>query len=233
VDIHIRHDFDVELVNLCGDDQGICRAARVSTLGTGAFDTEESAGLIRFLMSNRHGSPFEHGFLTFRISAPIFVWREYMRHRIGFSYNEESGRYKELDGVFYIPGPDRNLVQTGKPGAYEFTPGSDIQYMYMTESQFRAYQVAWEEYQNQLSAGIAKEVARMVLPVSTYSTAYVSCNPRSMINFLSLRVQSDDSLFPSKPMAEINRVADLMEATFAEHFPLTHEAFVNAKRVAP
>jgi len=229
----VRHDFTVELVQHAGDDEMICRAARVSTLGAASIDSEESAGLIRFLMKNRHGSPFEHGFMTFRIQAPIFVWREYMRHRIGFSYNEESGRYKELEGVVYIPPRRRNLIQTGKPGAYEFVPGSDIQYDYMLASQLDVHRVAWQSYRNQLDAGIAKEVARMILPVSTYSTAYVSLNPRSMMNFLSLRVQSDKSLFPSKPMFEINEVANLMEATFKELFKITAAAFEDANRVAP
>ena len=100
--IHVRNDFDVELVDSMGSDELICRAARVSTLGAASIDTSESAGLIGFLMGNRHGSPFEHNAMMLRVTAPIFVWREFMRHRIGFSYNEESGRYKVLDGVFYV-----------------------------------------------------------------------------------------------------------------------------------
>ena len=105
--IEFTSSMSVELVELAGSDQGICRAARVSTLGVDSYNTDESAGLIKFLLTNRHGSPFEHGMFTFRISAPIFVWREFMRHRIGFSYNEESGRYKKLEPKFYVPGISR------------------------------------------------------------------------------------------------------------------------------
>ncbi len=77
-------------------------------------------------MRDRHGSPFEHNSMTFYVQAPIFVFREFMRHRIA-SYNEESGRYRELRPVFYVPAPERNLVQQGKPGAYEFVPGTPEQ----------------------------------------------------------------------------------------------------------
>jgi thymidylate synthase (FAD) len=228
-----RVDFDVELVEHAGSDEMICRAARVSTLGAASLETLESAGLIKFLMSNRHGTPFEHSMMTFRISAPIFVWREFMRHRIGISYNEESGRYKELDGVFYIPPRKRNLVQVGKPGHYTFEIGSQAQYDTMTHALWVSYGHAWDAYQKQLGFGIAKEVARMCLPVAIYSTAYVTMNPRSMMNFLTLRTKHDDSKFPSFPMWEINQVANQMEDIFRGLFPLTHTAFVDSGRVAP
>ena len=80
------------------------------------LDTSRSKGLINYLMRDRHGSPFEHSSMTFFVQAPIFMWREHFRHRIA-SYNEESGRYRELRPVFYVPGPDRRLVQIGKAGA--------------------------------------------------------------------------------------------------------------------
>lgn len=230
---NIRSDFDVILVDSLGSDELICKAARVSTLGAASIDSEESAGLIKFLMSNRHGTPFEHSTLIFRISAPIFVWREFMRHRIGISYNEESGRYKELDGVFYIPNRNRNLVQVGKPGHYTFEPGDDEQYRLTRTHLQGAYREAWVAYRMMLDQGIAKEVARMCLPVSIYSTAYVTMNPRSMMNFLSLRTKHEDSKFPSFPMWEINQVANQMEAFFADVFPITASAFDECGRVAP
>lgn len=233
MDIKIRSDFDVDLVDCAGSDEFICRAARVSTLGAESLKTEESFGLIRFLLSNRHGSPFEHGLLSFRITAPIVVWREFMRHRIGFSYNEQSGRYMELDGVFYIPPPERALVQIGKPGHYEFVPGSEDQQGFMCDMLTEAYQAAWDAYQSQLKMGIAKEVARLSLPVATYSTAYVTCNPRSLMNFLSLRTKSERSMFKSYPQWEIEQVAGQMEGYFAELFPLTYQAFLGAGRVSP
>lgn len=232
-DIWYRDDFDVELVSVSGSDAMICRAARVSTLGAESIDTSESEGLINFLMRNRHGSPFEHGLMTFRISAPIFVWREYMRHRIGFSYNEQSGRYMELEPVFYTPPQERPLIQVGKTGEYRFVPGDQGDHDFVWETMISSHKESWRAYQAMLNRGIAKEVARGCLPVSIYSTAYVTCNPRSLMSFLSLRTKVENSKFPSYPQWEINRVAVQQELIFAEHFPLTHEAFNKSGRVSP
>lgn len=231
--ITYKSTFDVQLVDSMGTDQLICMAARVSTLGDDSINTEESAGLINFLMKNRHGTPFEHGAMMFRISCPIFVWREYMRHRIGFSYNEQSGRYMELSPVFYVPDRNRPLTQIGKPGHYEFVEGTLQQYETAQLYLRSAYEASWVGYKAMLDAGIAKEVARMCLPVALYSTAYVTLNPRSMMNFLSLRTKDENSLFPSFPMHEINCVANYMEEMFEHIFPITHAAFENARRVAP
>lgn len=232
-EIILRSDFDVDLSMLSGSDQYICQAARVSTLGAEAFDSDESAGLINFLMKNRHGSPFEHGLFSFRITAPIFVWREFMRHRIGFSYNEQSGRYMELSPMFYVPPPERALVQVGKPGAYEFLPGTPAQHLDARYSMESAYERSWKMYKHMLHTGVAKEVARMCLPVSIYSSAYVTCNPRSMMAFLSLRTKVEDSMFPSYPMWEINQVANKMETCFKTAYPFTHAAFCANRRVSP
>lgn len=232
-DIQLTSDFDVELVTSAGSDELICKAARVSTLGADSINSEESAGLIKFLMNNRHGSPFEHAFIMLRISAPIFVWREFMRHRIGFSYNEQSGRYMELENRFYVPPDNRPLIQQGKPGAYEFVPGTIVDWDVTFDTLAGAYDQCWYNYQHMLKFGIAKEVARMCLPVSIYSHAYVSCNPRSMMSFLSLRTKDENSMFPSYPQWEINQVANKMEAIFEELFPITHKAFIDARRVAP
>ena len=130
-DIEFRSDVTVELVRASAADSDVLFAARVSTLGeqtlgdaaAGVEASDRDRGLINYLMRDRHGSPFEHNSMTFYVQAPIFVFREFMRHRIA-SYNEESGRYRELRPVFYVPGPERNLVQVGKPGAYEFLPGT-------------------------------------------------------------------------------------------------------------
>lgn len=231
--ITLRSDFDVDLVQHMGDDQMLCKAARVSTLGMDSIDSTESAGLLNFLMKNRHGTPFEHAAITFRINAPIVVWREFMRHRIGISYNEQSGRYMELSPVFYIPNRERNLIQVGKAGAYTFEPGNNSQYNLMEYRLVKAYEKAWESYQIQLENGIAKEVARLCLPVSIYSAAYVTMNPRSIMHFLSLRTKSADSMFPSFPMWEINAVADQIEECFKLHFPITARCFHENGRVAP
>jgi thymidylate synthase (FAD) len=231
--ITLRSDFDVDLVQHMGDDEMLCKAARVSTLGMASIDSKESEGLLNFLMKNRHGTPFEHASMTFRINAPIVVWREFMRHRIGISYNEQSGRYMELSPVFYMPSIYRNLIQVGKPGHYTFEPGTETDYRLTYENLKIAYDTAWESYQSQLESGIAKEVARLCLPVSIYSAAYVTMNPRSIMNFLSLRTKYESSTFPSFPMWEINAVADLIEQFFMLHFPITAGCFHKNGRVAP
>lgn len=231
-DLTFRSDFTVELIQVAGSDQMICQAARVSTLGASSIETEESQGLINFLMKNRHGSPFEHGLLTFRIEAPIFVWREYMRHRIA-SYNEQSGRYMEMLPVFYKPPHDRPLQQVGKPGHYEFVPGTFEQYNLLDYETEQAAQEDWARYQRLLNAGIAKEVSRIHLPLNLFSSAYVTMNPRGFMNFVSLRTKNDLSLFPSYPQWEIEKVATTEEVAFSNAFPGVWEAFDANGRVAP
>jgi thymidylate synthase (FAD) len=235
--IEFRSDVTVELVKSAASDSDVIWAARVSTKGEASLedvdgDAERSKGLINYLMRDRHGTPFEHTSLTYFVSAPIFVFREFMRHRIA-SYNEESGRYRELRPVFYVPGPERNLVQQGKPGAYEFVPGTPEQHQLVVEETKNACLTAYSAYQRMLDAGVAREVARGVLPVATYSSMYVTMNARALMNFLSLRTKRDDSHFPSYPQREIEMVADLMEHQWAELMPITHATFEANGRVAP
>lgn len=231
-DITYRSDFNVQSVGVLGDDLRVCQAARVSTQGIDSYDSGESEGLINFLMANRHGSPFEHVVYTWLISAPIFVWREFHRHRIA-SYNEESGRYKQLEPVFYIPPRHRPLQQVGKPGAYEFIPGTDEQYYTMVPLFQNDARRQYQTYEALMRIGIAKEVARMELPLNIFSSCYVTMNSRALMNFLSLRTKSDDAAYKSFPQWEINQVADQMEETFSLFQPLTHAAFVKSGRVQP
>jgi thymidylate synthase (FAD) len=239
-----RSDITVELVRSSAHDSDVLFAARVSTQGEMSLEadrldgteTEQEAkrdrGLINFLMRDRHGSPFEHNSMTFYVRAPIFVFREFMRHRIA-SYNEESGRYRELDPVFYVPSPQRNLIQVGKPGAYEFLPGTAEQSA-LVEQQARDVSLhAFEAYRRMLEGGVAREVARIVLPLTIYSSMYVTLNARSLMNFLSLRTKREGSHFPSFPQREIEMAAEQMEEHFARLMPLTYAAFNGNGRVAP
>jgi len=148
------------------------------------------------------------------------------------SYNEESGRYRELQPVFYVPGPERNLVQHGKPGAYEFMSGSEDQHALVVEMARDSASYAYENYLVALEAGIAREVARIWLPLNIYSSAYVTMNARALTNFLSLRTKSPDAALPSYPQREIEMVAEQMEAIWADLMPITHAAFVKNGRVA-
>lgn len=237
-DLKLREDVTAELVQHIGGDASIIAAARVSTVGTESVDalTEDpagAAGLINFLIKNRHGSPFEHASMTFLVEAPIFVFREFHRHRVGWSYNEESGRYKQLEPVFYAPSTERPLVQVGKAGAYEFVEGNGYQHALVHNSIFEVALKAYARYELMLEEGIAKEVARTVLPVGTFSSMYATCNPRSLMHFLSLRTKTDNSTFKSYPQREIELVAEQMEQAFAALFPLTYTAWDKHGRVAP
>ncbi|GGO63716.1 FAD-dependent thymidylate synthase [Nonomuraea cavernae] len=237
IEITFRSDMDVELVKSAASDADVLWAARVSTKGESSLaeveaDPERSKGLINYLMRDRHGTPFEHSSMTFYVSAPIFVFREFMRHRT-FSYNEESGRYRQLVPVFYVPGPDRKLVQEGKPGRYVFTGGTPEQHKLVTEVTQESYRRSYRAYLEMLEAGVAREVARTVLPVGLYSSMYATCNARALMNFLSLRTKREDSAFPSFPQREIEMVAERMEELWAGLMPLTHAAFEANGRVCP
>ncbi|GGQ26468.1 FAD-dependent thymidylate synthase [Streptosporangium pseudovulgare] len=149
------------------------------------------------------------------------------------SYNEESGRYRELQSDFYVPGRERRLVQEGRPGKYVFVEGTDEQHKLVTEAMEASYRQSYAAYQEMLEAGVAREVARAVLPVGLFSSMYATCNARSLMHFLSLRTKSEQAKVPSFPQREIEMVAEKMEAVWAGLMPLTHAAFVANGRVAP
>ncbi|ANW17762.1 FAD-dependent thymidylate synthase [Streptomyces clavuligerus] len=233
-----RSDVTVELVKHTAADSDVLWAARVSTAGEQSLeelqkDPERSKGLINYLMRDRHGSPFEHNSMTFFISAPILVFREFMRHRVGWSYNEESGRYRELEPVFYVPGQDRKLVQEGRPGKYVFVDGSPEQHKVVSDAMIDSYRRSYETYQEMLAAGIAREVARSVLPVGLFSSMYATCNARSLMHFLGLRTQHEQAKVPSFPQREIEMVGEKMEREWARLMPLTYAAFNANGRIAP
>jgi len=240
-EIEFRSDVTVELVRSSARDADVLFAARVSTQGEQTLDVamnqdteveKRDKGLLNYLMRDRHGSPFEHNSMTFYVQAPIFVFREFMRHRIA-SYNEESGRYRELRPVFYVPGPERKLIQVGKPGAYDFEDGTMEQTALVTQETMAVTRSAYESYKRMLEAGVAREVARIVLPVNIYSSMYVTMNSRSLMNFLSLRTKREGTHFPSFPQREIEMCAEKMEDAWAKLMPLSYESFNENGRVAP
>lgn len=419
VPVHFRDDVTVDLVKHSASDSDVLWAARVSTAGEQSLeeltkDPERSKGLINYLLRDRHGSPFEHNSMTFFISAPIFVFREFMRHRVGWclagdtmitleseagdlrrrsikdlylgpyrsgeaadsavaefreehpgtpvrkldsvrshvrcydedtlraqraqivdvmesgvksliritteggrvlrcsvdhailtpdgwrkagelsagdavmasdliaaatggdgeaavavpdrivavaedgeemtydlsvagpwhnfladgivvhnSYNEESGRYRELQPVFYVPGEERKLVQQGRPGKYEFVHGTPEQHSATIKAMEGSYEQSYAAYQEMLAAGVAREVARATLPVGLYSSMYATCNARSLMHFLGLRTQHELARVPSFPQREIEMVGEKMEVAWAELMPLTHAAYNANGRVAP
>lgn len=205
-------------------DLAVVNAARVSFNSTKQEMTERDAGLIGYLMRNRHGSPFEHGYLRFLVKAPIVVVREHHRHRAGHSYNEWSGRYSKLEPEFYVP--DFVRTQVGKPGAYTFEPVDPTTRERTREEIERLGRAAFDAYERMLADGVAKEVARLLLPVGTYTKYYWSCNPRSLMHFCSLRNHEDAQY-------EIRQYAAAAEQMLEALMPATHAAFLANNRQAP
>src|SRR5699024_3377725 len=164
------------------------------------------SGLIRYLMKHRHGSPFEHGMLTFFVHAPIFVIREMQRHRIA-SYNEESGRYKQLEPVFWSPAEDRDIASTKYYSSARptFQQGTREQFD-LIHTHDQLLDQLYAAYEEEIAAGIGNEVVRRLLPLATFSSLWVTMNPRGLMNFLSLRVHADDATFVSYPQREIEQV---------------------------
>lgn len=234
--VTLTSDITVELIESCARDTMVARAARVSTLAeVAAIAAEEKSngGLIRRLLKEKHGSPFEHTFFNFRVHMPLAMALEHVRHRVGWSYNGESARYKEMDPCFYMPGDDRALVQTGKPMDYEMSLGSDFQRIETQSSFQRIANETFAEYLYLLNIGVAREVARYLLPQALMVTYYTSCNARSLMHFLSLRTQDDDATFVSKPQHEIELVARGYERALEQAMPLTYGAYCKYGRVAP
>lgn len=244
-EITLTSEIAVRLVQSTGGDHSIVAAARVSTCGEEALryadpaEAEGNAGLIGYLMAQRHGTPFEHASLTFFVRAPIFVWREWHRHRIGFSYNEESARYRQLDPVFYVPPRDRPLfkVDGWKPGRPRFSgiesPAEAEAYEALLANLRNSYRVAYGAYVANLRMGFDPGIARACLPVGIYSSCWVTCNPRSLMAFLGLRTHEPAARHVSYPLAEIEVAARACERALAEGWPLTYAAFVKHGRVAP
>lgn len=220
-----------------GGDESIIEAMLVSSdkdqLVEEMLEIPKTEGRIRFLMRKKHGTPFEHNALKFYVEAPIFVFREWHRHRIGWSYNEQSGRYSELPPMFYIPPSNRPIKQVGKPGAYSYVMGTYDEYEWLARDIKSQAISQYMSYKMRLDRGVAKEVARMSLGVNIYSKMYATCNARSLMAFLSLRTNEPTATFPSTPMWEIEAAARLTEEAFKSLFPITYSAWVEFGRVAP
>jgi thymidylate synthase (FAD) len=220
----LDHGF-VRLDGVMASDLSVVNAARVSFARRKEEMDESDAGLIRFLMRERHGTPFEHNAFRFHVRAPIFVAREWFRHRIG-SFNEFSMRYARATDDFYVPAEEDVRTQVGKPGSYSFEPVSaDV--AEATRAELRAiYDAAYAAYERLVELGVARELARSVIPVGAYTEFYWTVNARALMNFVSLRAADT-------AQREIRRYADACERFLAERMPVTYEAFVAADRTAP
>lgn len=220
----LDHGF-VRLDDAMASDLSVVNAARVSFARRKDEMEEADEGLIRFLMRDRHGTPFEHNAFRFHIRAPIFVAREWMRHRVG-SFNEFSMRYARATDEFYVPDADDVRSQVGKPGSYSFEP-VDPELAEQTREELRAvYEQAYATYERLVEAGVARELARSVMPVGAYTEFFWTINARSLMNFVSLRAAET-------AQREIRRYAEACETFLAHEMPVTHAAFVAAGRTAP
>jgi thymidylate synthase (FAD) len=220
----LDHGF-VRLDGALADDLSVVNGARVSFARRKEEMDESDEGLIRFLMRERHGTPFEHNAFRFHVRCPIFVAREWFRHRVG-SFNEFSMRYARASDEFYVPDAEDVRTQVGKPGAYSFEPVSDELAEQTREKLQEVYDAAYQTYEELVEAGVAREVARAALPVGAYTEFYWTVNARSLMNFISLR-NSETA------QREIRRYAEACERFLEEQMPVTYAAFVANDRTAP
>ena len=220
--IKFSSEGEVEYVSHVGSDVSAIRAARVSTgkdLGSKEFDVEKDGRLLSFLLRNGHWSPFEHSQVTFRVKAPIFIARQWMRHR-SWVFNELSGRYAELPLEFWVPrvwykqDPDRKQC-AGE--AFSHEEGQEFTARYEFDMQGYAY-----TYRKMLEKGVAREQARAVLPVSTYTHFYATASLRSILHFLEIRLHPDAQ---TEMMDFAAKVQDIVH----ELFPHTLDAWFETK----
>lgn len=216
--LHVLDKGEVTLIDSMGSDLSVVRAARVSTGSApeaASKGADKDAHLIRYLLMHDHGTPFEHNAFTFYVKAPIFVERQWLRHRIG-SFNEISGRYTEYEPEFYVPEEARKQAasnkQASEPAHSDFLDG------FMQGAIERQSQAAFDKYLDLLSQGIAREQARIILPQNLYTEFYWTVNARSLMNFLRLRTAPDAQL-------EMQAYANAVEALWHERMPVTHAAW--------
>jgi len=208
----------VELLNHMGNDRMVAEAARVSTLGL-ENDRKKYVGLVKALMREEHWSPFMHPTMTIAFEVPLFIRSQLVTH-YSLARSEFSMRYSEAIPKFWVPAGDRPLVQVGKGLDYQREMGTKVHSM-TTEATLKAVsRRAWEGYSQLLAEGIAAEVARAVLPQSTYTTLWLTGNLRSWLSFLSNRMDKHAQW-------EAQEVGVKVAEIFAECFPVTHEAWAD------
>lgn len=218
-----RSDMTVDVLQRWGSDEFAASAARVSTGGQ-TVSPERLNGLIKYLISEGHFAPFEHLGATFRVEAPLFVLAQITRHR-HLSFSVQSGRYTEADPVFWVPDANRPLVNKGTSARPEMGHADDDAKFFLTTELTRltfqdVFENATRGYEELVDTGVAKEVARAVLPQSLYTSFYVSGNLRAWFDVLKLRNGSH-----GHPQLEIVEVAQKIEASIAVLFPISYGAW--------
>jgi thymidylate synthase (FAD) len=214
----------VSYIEHWGSDERIIESARMSTSGSfRGWDSD--ARLLRYLWTHAHHTPFEMCGLTVEVQAPLFVFREWHRHRTQ-SYNELSARYTELPDLYYIPSIERLMAgkqsQTNKQSSETGFTEKDAAKLSATIRQ--SVEESRKTYEALLACGLARELARVVIPVNQYSRMRASANLRNWLAFLSLRTA------PSAQW-EIRQYADAVAAIVKERFPRTYELFAGPEAV--
>lgn len=228
--IEITSKLKVTCQETVGNDDMIARIARHDQEGG-------TRGILTHMMKNRHGSPFEFGFITFKCEIPLFVIQQMLRHRIGVSYSQWSLRWDEAIPKMYVPptnrpfiplNGDQKNVRSNKYGVHTLD-----QYHSMMNMMKISFEQSYYCYKQLLYQGVTQELARNVLPAAQMSIIHVSFNPRSLMHFLSLRIDTVENRYPSHPQWEVEHVARKFQLAFSEFWPITHELFVANGRVAP
>lgn len=204
----------VRLVDFMGGDQGVVDAARVS-YGGKSKGPEADKKLIAYLLKHSHLTPFEHSVFKFHVSAPIFVARQWFRHRFA-AYNEVSFRYTEVKDYFYMPGKWRGQDKKNKQGSSAAAALDQDALHKAFKAQVDASLAA---YKKMIEQGVAREMARMILPVNLYTEFYWTVNARSLMNFVALRADAHAQW-------EIQQYGEAMARAFKELMPWTYEAFL-------
>ena len=211
----------IRLVDFMGGDNRVVSSARVS-FGAVSKGEEQDKRLIKYLLEHAHHTPFEHCYFQFHICCPIFVARQWMRHRWG-SYNEVSARYTQVKDEFYIPSQFRGQDTKNKQGS---VPTSSLDQKTLIKLYEDSVEASYAAYNKLIEAGVAREMARGVLPVCQYTQFYWSVNARSLLNFLSLRTDKHAQW-------EIRVYADAIAKIFQEKMPWSWEAFEELSRKLP
>lgn len=218
----MRSDMPVSVVQTWGEDKTIAQAARVSTLGLDN-DRGKFVGLVRALWREGHMSPFMHVGMTLAIECPLFIRSQIVTHQ-SLARSEFSMRYSEAKPEFWVPAEERPLVQVGKALDYQREPGTEAQADVTRKHLERAAESAWDRYRHlSESVGIAKEVARAVLPQSTYTTLWMSGSLRSWLHFLDWRTDPHAQW-------EIQDVAMQVMEHLQEAFPVAYQAWADDRR---
>ena len=219
----LDHGF-VRVVDYMGDDDAVVQAARVS-YGRGTRRVSEDAGLIRYLMRHRHSTPFEMCEIKYHVKLPIFIARQWIRHRTA-NVNEYSARYSILDREFYLPAPEHLAAQSssnrqGRGDVLEGAEAASVLEMLRTDAALTYDHYAFmlnEDGADPSRQGLARELARMNLTLNTYTQWYWKTDLHNLLNFLSLRADSHAQY-------EIRAYAEAMLETVRAWVPATFAAF--------